>query len=97
MRPSRLRPWFSVHRLIAVALAIFVIALGIMIEWNGRFQRIADRHRGEVPKHFPRVKPVGMEDKHWHLIDWHASMVRKYDHAARYPWLPVEPDPPEPE
>jgi hypothetical protein len=24
-------------------------------------------------------------------------LAAKYKHAARYPWLPVEPDPPEPE
>ena len=28
--------------------------------------------------------------------EYHADMARKYRHAARYPWLPVEPDPPEP-
>lgn len=30
-------------------------------------------------------------------IAYHTAMVRKYRHAARYPWLFVEPDPPEPE
>jgi hypothetical protein len=30
-------------------------------------------------------------------LDYHARMIRKYQHAASYPWLPVEPDPPEPE
>lgn len=25
------------------------------------------------------------------------AMYQKYEHAARYPWLPVEPDPPKPE
>jgi hypothetical protein len=30
-------------------------------------------------------------------IAYHAAMAHKYEHAARYPWLPVEPDPPEPE
>ena len=30
-------------------------------------------------------------------INYHAEMARKYEHAARYPWLPVAPDPPEPE
>jgi hypothetical protein len=25
--------------------------------------------------------------------DHHASLARKYERAARYPWLPVEPDP----
>ena len=29
--------------------------------------------------------------------DHHASLARKYEHAALYPWLPVEPDPPEPD
>jgi hypothetical protein len=28
---------------------------------------------------------------------WHMAMARKYRRATRYPWLPVEPDPPEPE
>jgi hypothetical protein len=27
----------------------------------------------------------------------HASLARKYENAARYPWFPVEPDPPEPD
>ena len=28
---------------------------------------------------------------------YHAAMLAKYQHAARYPWLLVPPDPPEPE
>ena len=35
-------------------------------------------------------------DRMMDRADHHASLVRKYEHAARYPWLPVEPDPPEP-
>ena len=31
------------------------------------------------------------------LEAYHAAMTAKYERAARYPWLPVEPDPPEPE
>jgi hypothetical protein len=27
---------------------------------------------------------------------YHAGLKRKYEEAARYPWLPVDPDPPEP-
>jgi hypothetical protein len=30
-------------------------------------------------------------------IAYHAAMAQKYRYAARYPWFPVEPDPPEPE
>jgi hypothetical protein len=31
------------------------------------------------------------------IRDRHARLKEKYRRAARYPWLPVEPDPPEPE
>jgi hypothetical protein len=30
-------------------------------------------------------------------IEYHATMARKYQRVARFPWLPVEPDPPEPQ
>jgi hypothetical protein len=29
-------------------------------------------------------------------IPYHSAMARKYWHAARCPWLPIESDPPEP-
>jgi hypothetical protein len=31
------------------------------------------------------------------MSGYHAAMARKYEYAARYPWLPVEPDPREPD
>jgi hypothetical protein len=31
------------------------------------------------------------------VATWHEAMARKYRQAARNPWLPVEPDPPEPQ
>ena len=30
-------------------------------------------------------------------ISYHEAMKQKYERASRYPWLPVLPDPPEPE
>jgi hypothetical protein len=30
-------------------------------------------------------------------VEWHRRLIVKYEWAARYPWLPVWPDPPEPE
>jgi hypothetical protein len=33
----------------------------------------------------------------WAVAEYEAALRRKYERAARYPWLPVEPDPPEPE
>ena len=39
----------------------------------------------------------GDYDRMMDRADHHASLARKYERAARYPWLPVEPDPPEPD
>ncbi len=36
-------------------------------------------------------------DRMMDRADHHASLARKYERAARSPWLPVEPEPPEPE
>ncbi len=95
MHLSRLIPRFTVRRLM-VAVAIIGSALGITIERRERFRWIAVHHRAAVPQHIPGIKPLGMEDKDWRLIEWHESMARKYEHAARYPWLPVATDQPEP-
>ncbi len=33
----------------------------------------------------------------WHRqVEYHAAMARKYRYVALFPWLPIEPDPPEP-
>jgi hypothetical protein len=50
-----------------------------------------------MPELLARIRPFATEDKQWRPVEWHDSMARKYEHAARYPWLPVEPDPPAPE
>jgi hypothetical protein len=78
------------------AVAIIGIALGITIERHGRFRRIAAQHRGDLPKLLNRTKPFVMEDQAWRLFEWHRSMALKYEHATRYPWLPLAPDPPLP-
>jgi hypothetical protein len=31
------------------------------------------------------------------LVRYHSALTIKYEHVARYPWLPVTPDPAEPE
>jgi hypothetical protein len=94
MQLSRLIPRFSV-RWLMLAVAIIGGALGITIERHERFRWIAARHRGQVPI-LPPMKPIGMDEARWRLFQWHLSMARKYEHAGRYPWLPVAPDTPEP-
>jgi hypothetical protein len=50
---------------------------------------------GETVEEITRLR--GAYDRMMDRADHHASLARKYERAARYPWLPVEPDPPEPE
>jgi hypothetical protein len=94
MHLSRLIPRLTVRRLM-IAVAVMGSALGITIERSQRFRWIAARHRGEVPI-LPRLKPIGMPDERWRLFEWHQLMARKYEYAARHPWLPIAPDPPKP-
>src|SRR4051812_40930884 len=35
-------------------------------------------------------------EQHRMLAEYHHALNLKYEHAARYPWLPVPPDEPEP-
>jgi hypothetical protein len=49
----------------------------------GRIDMAKDAERGAA------------ESRLWHTH--HHSLRLKYDRASRYPWLPVAPDPPEPE
>lgn len=47
--------------------------------------------------HFVLSTPErAMVDAHERLGAYHSKLRAKYERAARYPWLPVPPDPPEP-
>jgi hypothetical protein len=50
---------------------------------------------GVAPENVPKV--TGGIGRDLRLRDYHAAMKAKYVRLARYPWLSVEPDPPEPE
>jgi hypothetical protein len=43
------------------------------------------------------IHDVGPDFKNPRKAAYHAAMLRKWKRAADYPWLPVEPDPPEPQ
>ena len=95
---------FTVKRMM-VAVALVGTGLGVAIERRKRFERIADHHRAEFQRLARRLPQIGYGDPFddpilgpvWRRLEWHEPMRLKYEHAARYPWLPVEPDPPEPE
>jgi hypothetical protein len=45
----------------------------------------------------PRLGPVRYRHRVKALLNYHCVLTEKYSSAARYPWLPDEPDPPEPQ
>jgi hypothetical protein len=85
------RPRFTVRRLmVAVAVAGLLIAGWIEGERRRvRFLAIADDHSWGADS------AIGVISRE--KMAWHETMEGKYERAARYPWLPVPPDPPEPE
>jgi hypothetical protein len=83
-------PRFTIRRMM-VGVAILGLSLGFLAERRARFLRIAARH--EESSRFYRLYP-GFYIPSGAFYD--IEMELKYERAARYPWLPVEPDPPEP-
>jgi hypothetical protein len=89
----------------AVAVVALAYATTILItERTERFARIARQHSGVFPPLASADMAVAAEPERERLrlwsrcvVVWHAEMAQTYQDAARYPWLPVEPDPPEPE
>jgi hypothetical protein len=50
-------------------------------------ERLAEYRRPSARRYVPSLR----------VVAYYTRMARKYEYAARYPWLPVEADPPEPE
>lgn len=90
MRLPRVR--FTVRRLM-VAVAVVGLLFG-MADRSRRFSAIADLYGGY------RVQAsVTTPEEIRQLKEWNAyrkAFYLKYRRAARYPWLPIESDPPEP-
>ena len=86
------RPRFTLRRMmILVAVVGILIAFGIEGERRRAiFRKSANHHLWNAWGEGARP---GTPDK---FHRWSVGMFRKYDFAVRYPWLPVEPDPPEP-
>ena len=43
------------------------------------------------------IHDLGPDFKNPRKAAYHAAMLRKWERACNYPWLPVEPDPPGPD
>ena len=89
-------------------LMLAVAILGVSIELlrrHDQFLRRAEYHEASVsitlacgPGHYSATNELGEDVRSWSLtrIEWHHRLGEKYRRAASSPWLPVEPDPPQP-
>jgi hypothetical protein len=62
-------------------------------EWEAKAAVIRKQNEGAWMKFSVGPSP----ERSRKLWPYFHSLRQKYERAARYPWLPVEPDPPEPE
>jgi hypothetical protein len=108
MRPPRFR-----LRTLLVAVAVAALSLsGLHLQRLSRaYQRRADQYSNEGFRWCEygsaeleaqqRMSPQQFEAyigrRFQEILRWRARMEAKYRRAARYPWLPVAPDPPLPE
>jgi hypothetical protein len=77
-----------------IVVAALAVALGIaagLERRRERFMRIADYYEERKLEFAFGPHPPSKQ-----LWRWNEQMRQKYQRAARYPWRPVEPDPPEP-
>jgi hypothetical protein len=89
-------------RTLMVAVAIFAIVFGSIVlrQRAERFRQLAESNgmrrfvTGDSEVWIWVERPVDVSPL-W--FEWRRALAEKYERAARYPWLPVPPDPPEPE
>jgi hypothetical protein len=98
------RRWIFAEAVVAVAFCVFHLR-----RLSREHQRRADLYAGhfiwdgdgevelETRRRMSRAQwDAYILGRYEEILRWRAHMEAKYRHAARYPWLPVEPDPPEP-
>jgi hypothetical protein len=99
--------------MIAVAVVALSVAGEQMRRRAVQYRRQAEHHARielvcrQTAARLPLMKPSDYEGYCGYMVRnirnspriaaFHADLRRKYEHAARYPWHPVEPDPPGPQ
>lgn len=89
---------FTVRRLmVAVAIVGVVLAIWVGLERRrARFERLFSYHNGLTGPAYRRSFDPFRPGFRTAKGRWHHELSQKYGLAARNPWLPVAPDPPEP-
>jgi hypothetical protein len=99
--PSPMRhPRFRLRTLL-ILVAVVAVAIGakVMRRRRAKFRSIAETciWAEELSRGLASSAPdKAAEDRYGRLSAHWAAQGRKCEHAARYPWLPVAPDPPPP-
>ena len=91
--------------LIAVAVVAVFLAAGT---WGGKMWQRSGLYRQQAGYHRDQlgiiVDPPYLNPQQYHDVQerisrrrgWHGAMAEKYELAALRPWIPLEPDSPEP-
>jgi hypothetical protein len=91
--------------LVVAVVAVLFAAEATRRRWESlastyRTKAIRCRHSALVARHSRDPEAVlgnnPENGKLKRIVDHYVALAAKYEHAARYPWLGVEPDPPEP-
>src|SRR5262245_38985812 len=102
-------PRFTTRRLmVLVAVVAVLLCVGRLVQQRLAYQRLAAEHAiSEATLRYREAAQIRMwrigktARSEWETsrtrADFHAAWKRTYERAARYPWLPVPPDPPSPE
>jgi hypothetical protein len=99
MKPPRVR--FTIRRIMVAVAVVGIILAAWRLSADRRAR--ADHHRHRRASSFTIADGgIVSRDDQGMIVSpemslWHAEMTLKYPRAACYPWLPVRPDPPEPE
>jgi hypothetical protein len=91
-----------------IAVAVVGLTLGLIEERRIRFESLATDHQSKTRRYVIAcgrrwamacfdLSGQPMTRREVEESDWHLALAQKYRGAAARPWLPVEPDPPEPE
>ena len=103
MRLPRVR--LTVRRLM-VAVAVVALCLTAWSYWDRRDERyfefaVKAMSHTTLAVAYETGRPIGSLRERARVnprkAAYHAALARKYEYAASRPWLPVLPDPPEPE
>jgi hypothetical protein len=106
MRVQRLR-MIGWRMMVAVALAGLAAGAALRGAWylwlSVKYRAVSEKHAALAKSapmargHFPGPGGVYRDvERSSPEREYHLRLKQKYDQAAAHPWLPVEPDPPEP-